>query len=58
LAKSILGGRGDKALQDNGVPGPDAYQQNIIRTIPGFVIKEDTKKHVNKDEKPKKVVGP
>jgi len=39
LAKSMLGGSLDeKKLFDNGNPGPDAYQQNPIHSIPGFVI--------------------
>ena len=43
LAKSILGGTlEDKKLQDNGVPGPDAYEQNRIHSIPGFVIMQDS----------------
>jgi len=39
LAKSMLGGSLDeKKIPDNGNPGPDAYQQNPIHSIPGFVI--------------------
>jgi len=42
----MLGGTlEDKPLEDNGNPGPDAYEQNPIHPIPGFVIKPDTKKN-------------
>ena len=58
LAKSMLGGSmEDKALPDNGNPGPDAYQlpatypdypgpaayqQNRIHSIPGFILVNPT----------------
>lgn len=39
LAKSILGGSPKgKELVDNGMPGPGAYNQHAIHSIPGFVI--------------------
>jgi hypothetical protein len=42
LAKSMLGGTlEEKPLPDNGNPGPDAYQQNPIYSVPGFVIKQN-----------------
>mmetsp|Transcript_7022 Transcript_7022/g.11799 ORF Transcript_7022/g.11799 Transcript_7022/m.11799 type:complete len:230 (+) Transcript_7022:291-980(+) len=58
-AKSMLGGSTvDQELQDNGVPGPDAYQQNPIHKIPGFVIMQDTAKVKKEEDKNKKPVGP
>jgi hypothetical protein len=55
----MLGGSTNvKALQDNGVPGPNAYQQNPIHSIPGFVIKPDTQKVVRDEDKSKEPVGP
>jgi hypothetical protein len=47
-----------KPNQDNGVPGPDAYQQNPINSIPGFVIKQDTAKVRVEEDKNKEPVGP
>ena len=39
LAKSMLGGSlEEKPLPDNGNPGPAAYQQNPIHSIPSFKI--------------------
>jgi len=58
-AKSMLGGSTTaKPNQDNGVPGPDAYQQNPIHSIPGFVIKQDTAKVRVEEDKNKEPVGP
>jgi len=48
----------DTKLPDNGVPGPDAYEQNRIHSIPGFVIMQDTSKVKKEDEKDKEPVGP
>lgn len=51
LAKSMLGGPlEDKKLPDNGVPGPNAYEQNRIHSIPGFVIMQDTSKVKKEDD--------
>ena len=59
LAKSMLGGSLDeKKLPDNGVPGPDAYQQNPIHSIPGFVIMQDAHKVKKEEDKDKEPVGP
>jgi len=59
LAKSMLGGSTSaKPNQDNGVPGPAAYQQNPIHSIPGFVIKQDTNKVKLEEDKSKEPVGP
>ena len=59
LAKSMLGGSmEDKKLPDNGVPGPDAYEQNKINSIPGFVIMQDTSKVKKEEDKDKEPVGP
>jgi hypothetical protein len=42
-AKSILGGRlEEKQLEDNGIPGPGAYNANPVNTIPGFVLVPST----------------
>ena len=41
LAKSFPHTSHDKKEDDKGVPGPDAYQQNPIHSIPGFVIMQD-----------------
>ena len=55
----MLGGSTSaKAYQDNGVPGPNAYQQNPIHSIPGFVIKPDTQKVNREEDKNKEPVGP
>ena len=53
MAKSILGGPQEtKGIQDNGVPGPGAYQPHDQDSVPGFKImlplepvKEDPKKN-------------
>ena len=59
LAKSMLGGSTTaKPTLDNGVPGPNAYQQNPIYSIPGFVIKQDIAKVKVEEDKDKKPVGP
>lgn len=59
LAKSMLGGSTiQKGPQDNGVPGPAAYNQNPIHSIPGFVIKKDTEKSRVEEDKNKEPVGP
>ena len=54
LAKSMKGGdEKDKPLPDNKNPGPSAYQQNPINSIPGFVIikPENAAKRHNDDLK-------
>ncbi len=53
-AKSMLGGSTlKKELKDNGVPGPNAYSQNPMHKIPGFVIKQDSSKVKKDDDKNK-----
>ena len=59
MAKSMLGGSTTaKPNQDNGVPGPAAYHQNPIHSIPGFVIKPDIGKVKGEEDKNKEPVGP
>jgi len=59
LAKSMLGGSiEEKKLPDNGVPGPDAYQQNPIHSIPSFKIMHDTTRVKKEEDKNKEPVGP
>lgn len=58
LAKSFPHTSHEAKEADNGVPGPDAYQQNPIHSIPGFVIMQDTSKVKKEDDKNKRPVGP
>jgi hypothetical protein len=59
LAKSMLGGSLEyKPLEDNGVPGPDAYQQNPLHSIPGFKIMQDIGKVRVEEDKSKEPLGP
>lgn len=59
LGKSMLGGSLEQREDEgNGNPGPDAYQQNPIHSIPGFVIKQDTNKVRVEEDKSKDPIGP
>lgn len=60
LAKSMLGGSlEDKNLDHKDIfPAPDAYEQNRIHSIPGFVIMQDSSKTKKEDDKNAPPVGP
>lgn len=59
MAKSLLGGAIDPPPpKDDETPGPDAYQQNPIHAIPGFVIKPDSNKVRVEEDKTKEPLGP
>jgi len=59
LAKSMLGGSLDyKPLENNGNPGPDAYQQNPIHSIPGFKIMPEIGAKRVEEDKNKEPLGP
>jgi len=59
FAKSLLGGALERKDDDgNGNPGPDAYQQNPIHSIPSFVIKPDSNKVRVEEDKTKEPLGP